>query len=781
MSPQRASHPQQTIAVLLTTALLPMCGGPPHESEYADSVAAASTPLPDLVVTSLSYASGVFTSTVENQGTAAVPSRRIIEVGYRVDGVLKSRGYKPGPLAAGVSVTISADGGAYAVPAGTHTVMASVDDLNWIAESNGSNNSLSKSITIGGGGAGGTAGGGGVGGTAGGGGAGGAGGAPSSPGPADYVPQVAGVVNVKNFGAKGDGVTDDTAAINNAIRQSLGPGTLPNYQTLYFPNGTYLVSNRIETKGTDGNWRCGVAFQGETRDGAVIKLKNGASGYTSASSPKAVLYNASCLIAETPNGGGKDYYGKGEGNEAYQNDVINLTVNTGAGNPGAIGIDYIANNKGTIENVRIVSADGQGVAGLAMTRLWPGPSLVLELTVEGFNYAIQMAQYQMQVTFEHLTVKNQKIAGLYNDRNVISVRDLMSTNSVPAVRSTGSTGHVVLVDATLSGGSASVSAIENSGGTQLFARNITTSGYNSAIVNHGSIVPGSSVTEFVSGTKTSLFTSPATSMNLPIQETPEYTNSNPADWVSVTAYGATPNGGGDDTAGIQGAIDSGKPVVYLPKGNYTTSAPLIVRGNVRKIIGISSVHISGSSWLFRTGTLNNSFVVIENMTNIIYEHAGPQTLVLKRVGTGGGATSRTISGAGPLHLQEYCCGKLQVNGTQVWARHLNSETAGTRITNNGGQLWVLGLKTEGLETIIETKGGGKTEVLGGFGSPWNASSLPAFINTDSHHSIVFSTVSYSPGFSTFVQETKGGVTKTLPASSLPPRGSGRFVPLHAGH
>ncbi|OLN96659.1 Glucan 1,3-beta-glucosidase 1 [Colletotrichum chlorophyti] len=57
--------------------------------------------------------------------------------------------------------------------------------------------------------------------------------------------------NVKEYGAKGDGVTDDTAAINLAISsgQRCGPGTCKGETTspatVYFPPGTYLISGSI--------------------------------------------------------------------------------------------------------------------------------------------------------------------------------------------------------------------------------------------------------------------------------------------------------------------------------------------------------------------------------------------------------------------------------------------------------------------------------------------------------------------------------------------------------
>lgn len=56
--------------------------------------------------------------------------------------------------------------------------------------------------------------------------------------------------NVKDYGAVGDGVKDDTAAINAAISsggrcdQSCGSSTV-RPAVVYFPSGTYLVSSTI--------------------------------------------------------------------------------------------------------------------------------------------------------------------------------------------------------------------------------------------------------------------------------------------------------------------------------------------------------------------------------------------------------------------------------------------------------------------------------------------------------------------------------------------------------
>jgi parallel beta-helix repeat protein len=72
------------------------------------------------------------------------------------------------------------------------------------------------------------------------------------------------IFNVKEFGAKGDGMADDTAAIQRTIDKA------PDRSTIYFPAGTYLVANFVVKK------RSGLSFNGEERT-AVIRRKPGAA------------------------------------------------------------------------------------------------------------------------------------------------------------------------------------------------------------------------------------------------------------------------------------------------------------------------------------------------------------------------------------------------------------------------------------------------------------------------------------------------------------------------
>jgi hypothetical protein len=79
--------------------------------------------------------------------------------------------------------------------------------------------------------------------------------------------------NVRDFGAVGDGQTDDTAAINRALYQlyCVQPTTAVR-RTLYFPAGTYLVSDSIIIPTY-------AKLQGEGANCSIIELYSGTSTY----------------------------------------------------------------------------------------------------------------------------------------------------------------------------------------------------------------------------------------------------------------------------------------------------------------------------------------------------------------------------------------------------------------------------------------------------------------------------------------------------------------------
>src|SRR5262249_11448529 len=67
--------------------------------------------------------------------------------------------------------------------------------------------------------------------------------------------------NVKDFGAKGDGITDDTAAIQAALN-ALKDTTNNTWSPLYFPAGTYRITQQLTTSRTTHNDYLGAQIIG---------------------------------------------------------------------------------------------------------------------------------------------------------------------------------------------------------------------------------------------------------------------------------------------------------------------------------------------------------------------------------------------------------------------------------------------------------------------------------------------------------------------------------------
>jgi len=87
------------------------------------------------------------------------------------------------------------------------------------------------------------------------------------------------IINVKDHGAKGDGTSDDTAAVLAAVAHSARHGHFRD--TVFSPKGSYLLSDQIST----GEGRF-FAMTGEERDTTVIRLKDGTAGFGDSTNPK---------------------------------------------------------------------------------------------------------------------------------------------------------------------------------------------------------------------------------------------------------------------------------------------------------------------------------------------------------------------------------------------------------------------------------------------------------------------------------------------------------------
>lgn len=567
------------------------------------------------------------------------------------------------------------------------------------------------------------------------------------------------------YKAKGDGKTDDTAAIQKALDDTMG-----KRKVLYFPNGTYLVSATLEWKNKNSDKSPAWGFnwlQGQNPVKTIIRLKD--STFTDPKKPKAIMWCGGF--------GSADW---------FHNYVQDLTFDVGRGNAGAVGLQFYSNNTGAVRNVAVVSPDGQGVTGLDLAhRDMNGPLLVRNVLVRGFGVGIQTGRAVNSQTFEQITLSGQSQFGFDNEGQAVSLRQVKSENAVPAVRSYGV---LSLVEAELVGrdGAKDLPAVANYNGGRIALRDVTTKGYRRAVADvatpdyaatlrvTGADKPGSEgpdVPEYFSHTATSPFGGPTKSLGLPIQETPEVPWDEPKTWAVADAFGADPTGKKDSSAAIQKAIDSGATTVFLP-GSYAVEKPVVLRGKVRRLLGCGG-------WVDYTSKSKPDLVVADGDEKVVaIEHFAPinggvevktdRTVVFRSV-----ETHITHKGKGPLFLEDVATGDLKLRpGQKAWARQLNVENEGTHVTNDGADLWVLGMKTERGGTLVHTLGGGRSEVFGTFSYTTTAGKLaPMFVTEDASAFAFFTEMCYNgEPYTMLIREKRNGVTKEVK------RGDGSVAP-----
>jgi hypothetical protein len=548
---------------------------------------------------------------------------------------------------------------------------------------------------------------------------------------AQALPGDAGVLNARELGAAGDGVTDDTEALRAAVRKALDRQS--RYATppfLYLPAGTYRVTGPIAGKVADhgwaGGWRAGLIVWGEDRQRTIIKLDDALPAYADPKKPQYVFATGSESDKTTAPG---DEPLSGGGNRAFRHGFYNLTVDVGAQNPGAIGIDYLAHNRGAVENVTIRSSDPQhvGHTGLKLTRNWPGPCLYKNVLIEGFDHGIEVAHYEYGNVFEHITLRNQRVAGLVNRQNMLAIRNLVSENRVPAVHGADDNGLIVVVGGQFTGGAPEQAAV--TGNNELYLRDITVEGYGKAIETQRK---GASPAAAPGGRASiDLYTTEAFGMGvtkpqplrLPIKETPTFWTDDRSQWVKPQQFmppGTAPGEGPDWTDALQAALDDGRPVVYLPNGSYRVSRTLTVPPHVRLIVGFQSSITPGKDNADKVDPLvrfvgrGGEATVLEHIwLSGHVEHAAERAVALRHVDIHGNYRN-TAEGTGDLFIEDTIGPKpLRVaHGQNVFARQLNIEFGeDPLVENHGGNLWLLGYKTEG-QMICLRQTAGRTELLG---------------------------------------------------------------------
>jgi hypothetical protein len=608
-------------------------------------------------------------------------------------------------------------------------------------------------------------------------------------------PEASGVINVTSpaYGAIPNDAKDDTEAIQKALSQ------FPNgSRVIYLPNGVYNISNTL-------HWPRGVRnrsdykrtiLQGQSKEGVIIQLQDNSPQFQNPKQPRPVI---STGFDPDLNPNSPDFQASRVA-QRFGNSVRNLTINTGRRNPGAEGLSFVANNQGAVRSVKIISADGQGTTGLALTHGEVGPLLVEDVEISGFDNGILTNNSINSVTLQNITVRNQRRAGIFNGGQVMSLEGFTSFNSVPAIIN-GRNAHkgndpgnmLTLVNARLvgSGKAKTIPAISSVG--FMYGRNIVSSGYKNVFVSNArritKTIKDDASNEFTSHPILSKFPAPNQSLQLPIKQFPKLGWDDPNSWISVEKFGAIPNDKKDDTAAFQAAIDSGATTVFVPNtGSFTINGSLKLRGNLQRFLGTNG-------WIEGNGEIvadkgSQSTLIVENLSvgyrsKLKWRTVANRTVVYRSIVH----LDLESRGTGDLFIDDTTMNELKfLNPKQnIWARQLNPEgNSETNVVNRGAKLWILGMKTEGARTKIETTNGGSTELLGAliYATAKQLPKEPLFRidNASAAFAGVAEAFFDRDTYQIWVEEIRGKSRKILKRDEIPGRATanGQAMVLYAG-
>ena len=225
---------------------------------------------------------------------------------------------------------------------------------------------------------------------------------PPEPPPRLVFPPAPTDIDVRAYGAKGDGRTDDTAAIQRAISENIGK---PNRPAVIRLSGRHLVSKSLEWRDATGRWAAYGVLAGAYPADTGLVLPPNCPGFGDPHAPRPVV-----VTGNNPwPGMAEEHRRNGTGFAAFQNWLADLYVEIGEGNAGAVGVNLRANNNGGLDNVAV---RGPGFCGVSCEDKIIGPLLLYRTTAEGCAYGLRLSK---QASFYGVTALDCRFIGTKSD------------------------------------------------------------------------------------------------------------------------------------------------------------------------------------------------------------------------------------------------------------------------------------------------------------------------------------------------------------------------------
>ncbi len=486
------------------------------------------------------------------------------------------------------------------------------------------------------------------------------------------------------------------------------PEFVPDGRIIFFPKGTYLVSDTVTytfdhvknifLSKPGYELTRGIHIVGESREETVIKLIDHCDGFAKGTKPVlSFINNPDCLHTEVSN-------------VSQLNTLTDLTIDCGKGNAGAVAVRFIANNSGRVENITLKGADGNTGLQLACG----SEGVFRNIKISGFETGIYSRKSSV-CAFEHISLDAISGTSVRIGGGVATFRNI-SVNSVQKYGFIPDCGLYTLFEN---------GQISDTSGNSVYT-----------VDNSGEIFENGNTKHHI-----------VLDEDISIPKDIDVTENN---FALVEAYGAVADGVTDCTGAIQDAVNSGKEIILFGGGHYYVNGRITVPKTVRKIDFMFCDFFAGEKLI--SGEADSLFCLNEDSESPFFAehlyafeqfyghfrlfcHSAKRDVVLKDLHTQTAALYFNTTAGSTVYLDNCACtvgtyshdciiGRkgyepefcnmipFEFHGQRVFAWNMNPERADVEVLNDHSVLTVFGFKVEGPGTAIQTVHNGKTTVFG---------------------------------------------------------------------
>ena len=365
--------------------------------------------------------------------------------------------------------------------------------------------------------------------------------------------------NVMWFGAKGDGVTDDSVAITNALQYNRSPlFSLSDPMLVYLPPGDYLVSQTLVVWFNThfiGNYKCPPRL--------ILKPNTFVGGQNFV------------LSADTSYDGDHD--------DEFYRGISHIDIVIGAGNTGGCGIHWAVSQATFLRDIYIdLGADGNfGIFGENGSG-----GFMSDMTIVGGKIGLNVGNQQFTVINVNITGSSQNCINQIWDWQYSYMGMSLSNCPIGISFCGGSDGSMILMDSVAT----DIPLLYQSTGTvRIFLERLTANNVP-MIVSSGLPGKANAIVQVDAWRQGPLYSGPGATLvpgangaiNLTRVDAPLERRMRPTfdgeSVLNVLDFGAKGDGVTDDTAALQKALSqSGAAPVFLPFGTYLISSTVTLQ------------------------------------------------------------------------------------------------------------------------------------------------------------------------------------------------------------